>query len=180
MNPHDQAVILTLAKVLVATAWVDGDLSHDEINAMKFGLLSRIPNLSTEQWASVTIYMDSPVDQAERARLIEQLQAEVSTPAGKQLVFDALDSLVAADGQVTTRNVVSRARSRSPSNRAAMSAWAASPGCSRGALPRNGVRGRPQPRGLPRRLHQKPRLLRHPAAPGAGRDRAQVVGRGHP
>ena len=101
MNPHDQAVILTLAKVLVATAWVDGDLSHDEINAMKFGLLSRIPNLSTEQWASVTIYMDSPVDQAERARLIEQLQAEVSTPAGKQLVFDALDSLIAADGQVT-------------------------------------------------------------------------------
>jgi uncharacterized tellurite resistance protein B-like protein len=101
MNQHDQTVILTLAKVLMATAWVDGDLSSDEINAMKFDLLSRIPNLSTEQWASVAIYMDSPVDDAERARLIQQLRAEVSTPAGKQLVFDALDSLVAADGQVT-------------------------------------------------------------------------------
>lgn len=101
MNQHDQTVILTLAKVLMATAWVDGDLSSDEINAMKFDLLSRIPNLSTEQWASVAIYMDSPVDDAERARLVQQLRAEVSTPAGKQLVFDALDSLVTADGQVT-------------------------------------------------------------------------------
>ena len=101
MNPHDQAVILTLAKVLVATAWVDGDLNNDEINAMKFDLLSRIPNLSTQQWASVAIYIDSPVDEAERTRLIEQLRAEITTPLGKQLVFDALDTLVAADGRVT-------------------------------------------------------------------------------
>ncbi len=101
MNPHDQAVILTLAKVLVATAWVDGDLSNDEINAMKFDLLSRIPNLSTQQWASVAIYIDSPVDEAERTRLIEQLRTDITTPLGKQLVFDALDTLVAADGRVT-------------------------------------------------------------------------------
>lgn len=101
MNPHDQAVILTLAKVLVATAWVDGDLNSDEINAMKFDLLSRIPNLSTQQWASVAIYIDSPVDEAERTRLIEQLRAEITTPLGKQLVFDALDTLVTADGRVT-------------------------------------------------------------------------------
>lgn len=98
MNEHDQAVILTLAKVLVATAWADGDLSHDEINAMKRDLLTRIPNLSTQQWASVAIYMDSPVDAAERARLIGQLRSQITTPLGKQLVFDALDNLVAVDG----------------------------------------------------------------------------------
>jgi uncharacterized tellurite resistance protein B-like protein len=121
MNQHDQTVILTLAKVLMATAWVDGELSSDEINAMKFDLLSRIPNLSTEQWASVAIYMDSPVDDAERARLIQQLRAEVSTPAGKQLVFDALETLAAADGQVTDeeRRVVDEVKAAVESGSAA-------------------------------------------------------------
>jgi uncharacterized tellurite resistance protein B-like protein len=101
MNEQDQAVILTLAKVLVAAAWADGVLSNDEINSMKRDLLTRIPNLSTQQWASVSIYMDSPVDEAERARLIQQLRFQITTPLGKQLVFDALEALVAADGRVT-------------------------------------------------------------------------------
>jgi uncharacterized tellurite resistance protein B-like protein len=101
MNPQDQAVILTLAKVLVATAWSDGVLGHDEINSMKRDLLTRIPNLSTQQWASVAIYIDSPVDEAERTRLVQQLRSQITTPLGKQLVFEALDALVAVDGRVS-------------------------------------------------------------------------------
>jgi uncharacterized tellurite resistance protein B-like protein len=101
MNQQDQAVILTLAKVLVATAWADGVLSHDEINSMKRDLLTRIPNLSTQQWASVAIYIDSPVDEDERARLVQQLRSQITTPLGKQLVFEALDALVAADGRIS-------------------------------------------------------------------------------
>lgn len=101
MNQQDQAVILTLAKVLVATAWADGELSNDEVNSMKRDLLTRIPNLSTQQWASVAIYLDSPVDEAERTRLVQQLRSQITTPLGKQLVYDALDSLVASDGQVS-------------------------------------------------------------------------------
>ena len=100
-NQQDQAVILTLAKVLVAAAWADGVLSNDEINSMKRDLLTKIPNLSTQQWASVAIYMDSPVDEAERTRLVQQLRSQITTPLGKQLVFQALDDLVGADGRVT-------------------------------------------------------------------------------
>jgi uncharacterized tellurite resistance protein B-like protein len=100
-NQHDQAVILTLAKVLVAAAWADGVLSTDETNSMKRDLLTKIPNLSTQQWASVAIYMDSPVDEAERTRLVQQLRTQITTPLGKQLVFEALDDLVAADGRVS-------------------------------------------------------------------------------
>ena len=99
MNPQDQAVVLTLAKVLVAAAWADGELSHDEINSMKRDLLARIPNLSTQQWASVAIYMESPVDEAERGRLVQQLRSQITTPLGKQLVYDAMDGMVAADRQ---------------------------------------------------------------------------------
>jgi uncharacterized tellurite resistance protein B-like protein len=113
MNQQDQAVVLSLAKVLVAAAWADGELSNDEINSMKRDLLTRIPNLSTQQWASVAIYMESPVDEAERTRLVQQLRSLVTTPLGKQLVFDALDGLVSADGNVTEdeRRVVDEVRS---------------------------------------------------------------------
>jgi uncharacterized tellurite resistance protein B-like protein len=113
MNQQDQAVVLTLAKLLVAAAWADGVLSNDEINSMKRDLLTRIPDLSTQQWASVAIYMESPVDAAERTRLIQQLRSLISTPLGKQLVFDALDGLLSADGNVTDdeRRVVDEVRS---------------------------------------------------------------------
>ncbi|MBE2235234.1 MAG: TerB family tellurite resistance protein [Anaerolinea sp.] len=90
-----------MAKVLVAAAWADGELSHDEINSMKRELLTKIPDLSAQQWASVAIYMESPVDDAERARLVQELRARITTPLGKQLVFDTLNDLVAADGQVS-------------------------------------------------------------------------------
>lgn len=104
---------MTLAKVLVAAAWADGELTPDEINSMKRDLLTRIPNLSTQQWASVAIYMESPVDEAERGRLVQQLRSQITTPLGKQLVFDALDGLVAADGHVgeEERRVVQEIRS---------------------------------------------------------------------
>jgi uncharacterized tellurite resistance protein B-like protein len=108
----DEQLIITLAKALIAAAWADGELTHDEVNSMKRELLTRIPDLSTQQWASVAIYMDSPVDEAERGRLVQQLRSRITTPLGKQLVFDALDALVAADGQITEaeRAVVAEVR----------------------------------------------------------------------
>jgi uncharacterized tellurite resistance protein B-like protein len=101
MHPNDQAAILTLAKVLVATAWADGELSHDEVTSMKRDLLTRIPDLSAQQWASVDIYIEAPVDESERTRLVQMLRSHTTTPQGRQLVFEALDNLVAADGHVS-------------------------------------------------------------------------------
>lgn len=101
MHPNDRAAILTLAKVLVATAWADGVLSHDEINSMKRDLLTRIPDLSAQQWASVDIYIDAPVDEAERTRLVQLLHSQITTSRGRQMVLEALDNLAAADGRVS-------------------------------------------------------------------------------
>ncbi len=132
-NQQDQAVILTLAKVLVAAAWADGELSNDEINSMKRDLLTKIPNLSTQQWASVAIYMDSPVDEAERTRLVQQLRSQITTPLGKQLVFEALDDLVAPTAASVKRNAASSTRSRPRWNPATPAVSARCPRCSRDA-----------------------------------------------
>ena len=97
--PQDN-LILPLAKVLIAVGWVDGQLAHEEINSMK-DLLFHLPDLTARQWASLQIYMDSPVEEAERNRLIAELEERVKNPQNKQLVLTALQDLMTADGQLS-------------------------------------------------------------------------------
>ena len=93
-------LIMTLGKVVIATAWVDGKVTEDEINSLK-DVTFRLPELTAHQWAELEMYIESPVDEAERARLVADLQRAISTPADKALVEEALNNMVAADGTVT-------------------------------------------------------------------------------
>lgn len=96
----DTELILTLAKTLIAVSWADGELTPDEIANMK-ETLGRIRDLPAHQWMAVEMYMDSPVDDAERARLVGELQQLVTTPENKALVFQALDNMLVRTDQVT-------------------------------------------------------------------------------
>jgi uncharacterized tellurite resistance protein B-like protein len=96
----DNNVLLALAKVIVALAWTDGAVTNEEINQIK-ELLIRFPDMTVTDWAEVDIYVDSPVDDAERQRLVAELQSKLSNTQDKQLALNALDALVAADGKVT-------------------------------------------------------------------------------
>jgi uncharacterized tellurite resistance protein B-like protein len=95
-----EPLILALAKVLIAAAWADGELTHEEVNSMK-DLLWRLPQLTARQWASLQIYLEAPVDEAERTRLVEELQYALRRPEDRQLALRTLDQMVHADGQVT-------------------------------------------------------------------------------
>ncbi len=96
----DENLTMTLAKVLIAAAWVDGELTLDETNSMK-DLLFRVPQLTAQQWASLEIYIETPVGDAERERLVEDLQEAIRTPEDQELAIRTLDDMMAADGQVT-------------------------------------------------------------------------------
>ena len=96
----DSDLIMTLGKVIIATAWVDGKVTNDEINSLK-DVTFRLPNLTAHQWAELEMYIETPVDEAERERLVADLQRVVSSPADKALVEQALNNMVAADGTVT-------------------------------------------------------------------------------
>ncbi|MEJ2738018.1 MAG: TerB family tellurite resistance protein [Anaerolineae bacterium] len=84
----------------MAAAWTDGEPSHEEINSMK-DLLFRLPQLSSRQWASLQMYIETPVDPAERARLVEELRNSIRTPEDRDLALEMLDELMRADGEVT-------------------------------------------------------------------------------
>jgi uncharacterized tellurite resistance protein B-like protein len=96
----EKQLIITLAKVLIAAAWADGDLSHDEVNSMK-DLLFHLPQLSARQWASLSMYIETPVGDAERARLAEDLRAAIRTNRDKELALAALDDMLRADGKAS-------------------------------------------------------------------------------
>ena len=104
----DKNLILTLAKVIIAAAWADGEMALEEINSLK-DLLFQLPysgfktgsRTTAREWATLEIYIESPVDAAERARLVEALQAALQTPEDKALALSALENLIRADGVVT-------------------------------------------------------------------------------
>lgn len=95
----DSNLILTLGKVIIAAAWVDGDLTHNEINCMK-DLLFRLPDLTGREWASLEMYIESPVGEAERERLVDQLNDEIQSNEDKKLAIRTLDNLLSADDSI--------------------------------------------------------------------------------
>src|SRR5512139_3497960 len=105
----DRNLILALAKVALAAAWADGEITQNEINSVK-EVLMRLPNsggksgpqLTAREFAMLEMYARMPVQADERARLLEELQAAKWTPADRQLAIDVLTNLIQADGSVTS------------------------------------------------------------------------------
>jgi uncharacterized tellurite resistance protein B-like protein len=104
----DKDLILKLARVLIAVAWADGQVSNEEINSLK-DLLFRLRasgfddsiQFSAQEWARLDMYIETPVGDEERARLVVDLQNSLRSAADKRLVAEALQRLVEADGQVS-------------------------------------------------------------------------------
>ncbi len=104
----DNELILALAKVVIAAAWADGEISPEEVNNLK-GLVLRLRNtgvvrginLSGQQWARLEMYLETPVDAAERQRLVVELQNALRTSRHKRLAIEALRDMMSADGEVT-------------------------------------------------------------------------------
>ena len=93
-------LILKLGKVLIAAAWADQKITHEEINSLK-DLLFRLPQLTGREWSILQMYLDRPVSADERSRLIDELNRAITSANDQKLALTALDELVRADGKVT-------------------------------------------------------------------------------
>lgn len=104
----DKNVILKLAKVIIAVAWADGELSNDELNSLK-DLLFRMRvsvfddamQLNSKEWALLDMYLEEPVGAEERARLVAELQNALRSAGQKRLALASLQEMVEADGLVS-------------------------------------------------------------------------------
>lgn len=101
-------LVMTLAKVLIAAAWADGEITEEEANSAK-DLLFYLPQtigmkdmkLTAQEFDLLEMYVDTPVDDAERARLVADLQAAVQTPEDKAFVVSMVKHVLEADGVVS-------------------------------------------------------------------------------
>lgn len=96
----DRKFIIDLAKLLIAAAWVDGELQNEEINSLK-DLLFNLDGVSGDEWAHLEIYMDSPVSSEEREDLLWAVLERIKSEEDKELVVTTLEKLFEADGVVT-------------------------------------------------------------------------------
>lgn len=96
----DNDLIMTLGKVIIAAAWADGAISEEEVNSLK-DLLWRLPAVNAREWDELDIYLDSPVSAAERERLVGLLRQQMTSPGARDLVLQALDDMISADGEVS-------------------------------------------------------------------------------
>lgn len=106
MNDHD--LILKVARVIIAVAWADGEISNEEINCLKDLLFSlrksgfdEVMQFNAQEWARLEMYIETPVEPEERQRLVVDLQNALSSPEQKQLALQALQSMVEADGEIS-------------------------------------------------------------------------------
>lgn len=97
--PRSDAV-MALAKVMIAAAWADGDVSNDEMNSLK-DLLFQLPEMTASDWAELDIYIETPVGEPERARLVADLQASLKSSQDKEMALTMIDELVEADGEIS-------------------------------------------------------------------------------
>jgi len=87
---------------MIAAAWADGVVDLEEINCLK-DLLFQLPGMTDSDWAELNIYIDTPVSEAERARLVAELQSALGSADDKNLALQTINQLVSADGENTGR-----------------------------------------------------------------------------
>ena len=93
--------MLDLAKVLIAAAWADGEITIDEQNCLKdiiFHLSDTGVQLSAQEWEVLDMYIEAPIGADERARLVADLQSVIQTPDDRQYVLQSLQQMALADG----------------------------------------------------------------------------------
>lgn len=93
-------VIKSLAKVIIAAAWADGNISHEELNSLK-DLLFLMPEMTASDWAELDIYIEEPVEEEERTRLVNELRTNLMRPSDRKLALQALETVMDADGVVS-------------------------------------------------------------------------------
>src|SRR5262245_6709099 len=91
---------VALLKVLAAAAWADGRLDVEEVNRIKDRMLAFSPN--PEELREVEALLAAPVSYARCEELTRDLLAMLHSKGDRLSVLQEIESLLAADGVVST------------------------------------------------------------------------------
>jgi uncharacterized tellurite resistance protein B-like protein len=87
----------SLVRVLIALAWADGEICNEEMNFLKDFLFKF--DLTGEEWAKIEMYMEDPIPPEEAEVLMKDFVLHLSGSKERKEVIDALEGIMAADGE---------------------------------------------------------------------------------
>jgi uncharacterized tellurite resistance protein B-like protein len=91
-------VEVAFLQVLACAAWADERVSNAEINFLK--RFVREFNLGGDEWAQVEMYLDEPVDAAERKRVTRRFLSRVHRAKERRRLLDAVAEMLHSDEEV--------------------------------------------------------------------------------
>jgi uncharacterized tellurite resistance protein B-like protein len=90
---------IKLAKLLISTAWSDGQIQDDEkVTLAK--LRAEYPGITEEEWVTLKLYMEYPMTRDEVKVVLEDIRNSLVTSEDRELAVKWLQELVHADGKV--------------------------------------------------------------------------------
>ena len=90
---------IALGKILIAAAWVDGELNQQELNCLK-SLILQFPDITFEDWRKLKIYLAYPICKAEQNAIAEQFSKQVYLTEHRKAAWESLLSVLRADGRI--------------------------------------------------------------------------------
>lgn len=93
---------------MIAAAWADGAISEEEKLCIK-DLLFHLPDagldagiqLTAQEWSSLDMYLESPVEDAEIVQLVDQLKSVLTDNNDRKIVMDYLHQIATIDGELS-------------------------------------------------------------------------------
>ena len=89
---------LTFLKVLTTVAWADGEVSQSELNILKS--FYRKFDLEKHELNELKPYLNAPISKKEKDLLYRQMIAELTTPAEKKEIVNALENMLEAQKRI--------------------------------------------------------------------------------
>lgn len=90
---------ISLIRALIALAWADGEINHDEINFLKDFVFKF--DWTGDEWAKIEMYIEEPVPPAEAEALVQDFVQHLGGAGDRKRVIDLLQGMMAADGMTT-------------------------------------------------------------------------------
>lgn len=90
---------ISLGKILIAAAWVDGELNQHELTCLK-NLILQFPGITFEVWRKLKIYLAYPMCKTEQQTIAEQFTEQVYLSDHRKTAWSSLISVLQADGKI--------------------------------------------------------------------------------
>ena len=98
-NSSSPAFNVALGKILIAAAWVDGELNRREMTCLK-NLILQLPGITFDDWRKLKIYLAYPISKKEQQSIAKDFLDHVYLTEHRKSAWDALVKVFQADGRL--------------------------------------------------------------------------------